>query len=66
MNYLKIAGIAGIAATLLLSACSWGPMTATHKYGHLPKLYMETPVEDMRFRIYSLDTIDLRLKKKFN
>ena len=63
MNYLKIAGV---VATLLLAACSWGPLKVTHKYGHLPKIYMETPVENLRLRIYSLDTVNLKLKKKFN
>ncbi len=64
MNYLKIPGV--IAALILLSACSWGPLTVTHKYGRLPKIYVETPVENLRFRVYDLDTINLRLKKKFN
>ena len=64
MNYLKIPAV--VAALLLLAACTWGPLTVSHKYGHLPKIYMETPVEDLRFRIYSFDTVHLRLKKKFN
>ena len=64
MNYLQIPGV--IAALILLSACSWGPLNVTHKYGHLPKIYIETPVENLRFRVYDLDTINLRLKKKFN
>ena len=64
MNYLKIPGV--IAALILLSACSWGPLNVTHKYGHLPKIYVETPIENLRFRVYDLDTINLKLKKKFN
>jgi len=64
MNYLKIPGV--VAALLLLAACSWGPLTVSHKYGHLPKIYMETPVGDLKFRIKGSDTVLLRLKKKFN
>lgn len=64
MNYRTIAGM--IFTLLLLSACSLGPLKVTHKYGHLPKFYVDTPVEDLRFRVYSLDTVTLRLKKKFN
>jgi hypothetical protein len=64
MNYLKISG--AVVMLILVSACSWGPLNVTHKYGHLPKIYMETPVEDLKFRIYSLDSVNLKLKKKFN
>ena len=64
MNYLKASG--AVAMLLLVSACSWGPLNVTHKYGHLPKIYMETPVGDLRFRIYRQDTVNLKLKKKFN
>jgi hypothetical protein len=64
MNYLTTPGI--IVTLLLLTEWTWDPLAVTHKYGHLPKVYIETPVEDLRFRVYNLDTINLRLKKKFN
>lgn len=64
MNYSGILTI--LVMVFILPACSWGPLTVTHKYGYLPKVYIETPVEDLRFRVYSLDTISLKLKKEFN
>jgi len=63
MNYLKLAVV--FATVLILSACAWGPLKVTHRYGHLPKIYIETPVDDLRFRVIKIDTISLRLKKKF-
>ncbi len=64
MNYLKTPG--AVVLVLLLSGCSWGPLNITHKYGHLPKVYIETPIKDLRFRIYKIDSVVLRLKKKFH
>lgn len=64
MNYLKIPGV--LAMLLLLSACAWGPLKVTHKYGHLPKIYIDMPVENLRFRVIKLDAVNLKYKKKFN
>ncbi len=37
----------------------------THEDGHLPKVYIAMPVEDLKIRIHNLDEITLRLKKGF-
>jgi hypothetical protein len=63
MSNLKIPGV--IVMVLLLSGCSWGPFAMTHKDGHLPKVYIAMPVEDLKIRIHNLDEITLRLKKEF-
>ena len=63
MNKLKIPVV--IILVLLLSGCTWGSLVIKHKYGRLPKIYVETPVEDLKFRVYKFDYVILQIKKKF-
>ncbi len=63
MNDLKIPAV--IVIVLLLSGCAWGPFAMTHEDGHMPKIHVAMPVEDLKIRIHNLDEITLRLKKEF-
>lgn len=49
---------------VLISACSVGPIKVTHEEGHLPKVHVDMPSENLKLRVKK-DEMKLSWKAEF-